>query len=495
MPEKKNKAKDKAGETDQTRQESPQPEVHEVNTDFMKEEIRQRPVNRKRLARRTAITVLLAVLFGVVACVVFILLEPVINSALNPSEEPADVSFEEETVIEVEEEMSPEDMIADDQEIQAAAAEEIAANSVESITQEVLEEVQGQLEQEVQKQIEEGNASSSEETDGTAVYEAIAASISEVMNAAQSSMVTVNAITSDYDWVGDAFDETNSVSGLLIADRGTDLLILADSENLEGAQELRVTFHDGQTVSARVLCTDPLTGLAVLSANPDEMEQSPEDNEDIAVCSLGSSVQEELTGALVIAVGSPTGTQGSVNYGIVTDSDIALDVTDSAFRQITTNIYGSTQATGVLFDSSGEVIGWIDMDYSSSDSPNLISAIGISELKGLIENMSNEFDMGYLGVHGTDVPESVREEQGIPEGVYVLRTELDSPAMDAGIQAGDVITSISRYTVTSCDDLTAILEELPAGRTVSVTVERPVKDGYETVRLTVKLAQRLDFAE
>lgn len=465
-------------------------EVHEVNTDFMKEEIRQRPVNRRRLARRTAITVILAVIFGAVACAAFLLLEPVINNALNPAEEPESVSFEEETPAEVEEEMSPEDMIADDQEIQAAAAEEIAASSVESITQEVLEEVQGQLEQEVQKQLEEGTASS-EETDGAAVYEAMAAAIGEIMVQAQRSMVTVSAISSDYDWVGDAFDETDSVSGLLVADRGTDLLILADADGLEEAQELRVTFDDGQTAAAGILCVDALTGLAVLTVDPDELEES----EDIAVCTLGSSAQEELTGALVIAVGSPTGTQGSVNYGIVTDSDIALDVTDSAFRQITTNIYGSTQATGALFDDGGEVIGWIDMDYSSSDSPNLLTAIGISELKGLIENMSNEFDMGYLGVHGTDVPESIRNEQEIPEGVYVLRTEMDSPALEAGIQAGDVITALAGKEITSCDDLASALEVTAAGRTVSVTVMRPVQDGYEEVRLSVKLTQRLTFAE
>ena len=71
--------------------------MDEKNTDFMKEEIRQRPVNKKRLLRRTAITVFLAVLFGAVACTVFLLLEPVINNAINPSEEPAPVTFPEET--------------------------------------------------------------------------------------------------------------------------------------------------------------------------------------------------------------------------------------------------------------------------------------------------------------------------------------------------------------------------------------------------------------
>lgn len=114
--------------------------VPEVNTDFMKEEIRQRPLNKKRLLRRTAITAFLAVLFGVVACAAFLILEPVINQAITPAEEPAPVTFPEEAA---EDEVSPEDMIASDEEIQEAAAEKKAASlvDVDAIRKEVLEEV------------------------------------------------------------------------------------------------------------------------------------------------------------------------------------------------------------------------------------------------------------------------------------------------------------------------------------------------------------------
>ena len=67
------------------------------NTDFMKETIKQRPLNKRKLVRRTLITAAMAVIFGMVACFTFLLLEPVISNRLYPEEEPEAIVFEEET--------------------------------------------------------------------------------------------------------------------------------------------------------------------------------------------------------------------------------------------------------------------------------------------------------------------------------------------------------------------------------------------------------------
>ena len=166
--------------------------MDEKNTDFMKEEIRQRPVNKKRLLRRTAITVFLAVLFGAVACTVFLLLEPVINNAINPSEEPAPVTFPEETAVD---EMSPEDMIASDAQIQEAEAEKKAASlvDVDAIRKEVLSEVRKDLADQNKKQEKETTVSE---------YEQFYASLGELTQQISRSIVTVTSITPDYDWAG-----------------------------------------------------------------------------------------------------------------------------------------------------------------------------------------------------------------------------------------------------------------------------------------------------
>lgn len=474
--EKKVESENKPQHTKQETSKTKEPAAY--NTEFMKEEIRQKPVNKKKLLRRTMTTVVLAVVFGAVACVVFLLLEPVINNALNPAEEPTEVSFPEETQ---EEEMSPEEMIEDDQQIQEAAAEEIAANSVDDITQNVLEEVNRQLEEEASQNVKQE-------------YEEFFAAAKEIASLVQESLVTVTAITPDYDWVGDRFSSTGSVSGVIVADRGTDWLILTNYEILNEADEIRVTFVNDEQAEAALLCVDSITGLALLSVNAQDVEEAA-GSDTFTVASLGNSQEDNLIGSLIVAAGSPSGSQGSLNYGIITNAGISLDMTDGMYSLVTTDIYGSTQASGVLADSTGSIIGWIDMSHNGEDTSNLISALGVSELKTLIENMSNEVDMGYLGIHGTDVPESASEEYGIPQGAYVLRTEIDSPCMEAGIQAGDVIISLNGNEITSYAGVVEILEETQAGRYLSVTVMRSDQEGYEEVDLTVQLTRRLTFAE
>ena len=83
-----------------------------VQPEFMREKIKQKPVNKRKLLRRTVITVVMAVVFGMVACVTFLILEPVISNRLYPEEEPQEVVFPEETVME---EMNPEDMLVNDE--------------------------------------------------------------------------------------------------------------------------------------------------------------------------------------------------------------------------------------------------------------------------------------------------------------------------------------------------------------------------------------------
>ena len=107
----------------------------EVNTDYMKEQIKQRPINRRRLLRRTLTTGFLTVLFGAVACFVFLFLEPYFSNMLNPVPPAEPITFPEETAFE---EMSPEEMLADDEQI-VTEAENAAAEAAAEATAAKLE--------------------------------------------------------------------------------------------------------------------------------------------------------------------------------------------------------------------------------------------------------------------------------------------------------------------------------------------------------------------
>ena len=90
-------------------QENKQKEQNDVSEKkFMIEKIKERPVNKKKLLRRTLITASMAVIFGLVACFTFLVLEPVISNWLYPEEEPQVVVFPED-----QDEMSPEQMLAE----------------------------------------------------------------------------------------------------------------------------------------------------------------------------------------------------------------------------------------------------------------------------------------------------------------------------------------------------------------------------------------------
>ena len=443
--------------------EEEEKKTNEVNTDFMKEKIKQRPVNRKKLLRRTAITAFLAAMFGAVACIVFLLLEPVINRAINPPEMPEAVTFPEE-----EQEMSPEQMMKNEKEL-----------TQEQVQQQISEEVSQQVDKD---QIKQEVISDIERSRGTAKeLENQYSTLGEIAEKAAASVVTVTAITKDYDWAGDMFNNTGSSSGLVLAKTGTEILILAQGSKLPDAGSLEVTTEDHERYDAKVKACDLVTGLTVLGIS--ESGLSEEEKEKFHPAVLGSSSKSSLLGKPVIAVGSPAGTAGSVSYGIVTTAALPLDLQDSSLLQITTDIYGSTGASGVLADLSGNIIGWIDMSGSRSDTPNLVCAVGVTELKPVIEAMSNGRQQIYLGIHGAAVPEDIAKAQSIPEGAFVTKVEMDSPAMAAGIQSGDVITSLGERKIENFEDLTLALKEIDKPEPLQVSLQRQGVNGYETVQV------------
>ena len=118
------------------------------------------------------------------------------------------------------------------------------------------------------------------------------------------------------------------------------------------------------------------------------------------------------------------------------------------------------------------------MSHNSSDMKNMISAIGVSDLREVMQSLSNDRDIAYFGVYGADVTEDANRELGVPFGAYITEIDMDSPAMDAGIQSGDVIVELNRTEIETYQDLVkALLLEEPE-KTVSISLMRQGPDGY-----------------
>ena len=403
------------------------------NKEFLIEKIKEKPVNKKKLIRRTIITVSMAVIFGSVACVTFLVLEPVISNWLYPEEEPEiqTVEFPEDK-----EEMSPEDMLAEN--LPTESPEPTPSPSPEP-DQAGGEEEYVQLGQEQVQEI------LSQVTFDLNHYSQLYAALYEYGNELSRHIVTVTAVTSNIDWFNSVQESENQCSGVIISENGMELLILTDYSAIKSAERLLLTFFDNSQMEAQLKQYNEATNLAVLSvpleglsdavkgraeraegegtegqSDSEVAEGEPRAPENhLPIVSIGYSNTRSLVGTPVIAIGSPMGTSNSMSYGMITSFNTVISTTDRNYKLLMTDISGSQNASGVLFDLQGRMIGIITNYKTGADMKNLITAYGITDLQKTVEKMSNASPIAYLGVRGVDVPKEANQELGVPFGAYV----------------------------------------------------------------------------
>lgn len=424
------------------------------DSDFMIEKIKERPVNKRKLLRRTLTTASMAVIFGLIACLTFLILEPVISNWLYPEEAPRPVELPEET-----EEISPEDMLVQD------VPEETPENTEITLEEEQIQEILSGIEW--------------NEED----YRALYSSLSEYVGELSRSIVTVTGAVSNVDWFNESYESEGAASGFIFYDNGKELLILVDRTNIAKADTLSATFYDGTEVTATVKQYDSNTNLAVVAVDLSSVEDSL--RQTLLIAPLGTSSTKNLPGTPVVALGSPMGIPGSVCYGMITASDSLLYMADANYNLLYTDIFGSQSSSGVIFDLQGRVLGIITNGKAASDMHNMVGAYGISELKRIISKMGNGTEPGYLGIIGTDVTAEANEELGVPYGAYIREIYMDSPAMLAGIQRGDVIVEINGEEISRFSDYTNMLLEQRVGATLSVKVMRQVQNEYREMSFDV----------
>ena len=434
---------------------APETAVDTAGTDvsFIKEKVKERPVNRKKLLRRTVITASMAVIFGLIACFTFLVLEPVFSNWLYPEEEPEQIQLQEELVSE---EMHPEDMMLEEEKPQFSAPQFITSTVVQRVDMEVGD------------------------------FQKLYRELYTVVQQASKSMVTVIGVTSETDWFNNAYESKGQTAGVIVADNGMELLILTEKKIVDSAELLRVSFADNAQAPAVLKQADPVTGLAVVSVNLSDLSDFT--LKSIAAARLGSTTNKSmLLASPIIAIGQPMGVSNSVAYGMISSMGSVLNLVDGNYQLIGTDIYGSLDGSGVLLNLNGQVLGIISQENSREDTPNTITALGISNLKNNIEKLSNGQPMAVLGIYGTDVPAEIQETQGVPQGAYVTGIEMDSPAMESGIQSGDVIVRIGTENITSFTKYNDIIMSLSPDTMVTLTVMRQTQNGYQEMTVDVVL--------
>lgn len=466
--------------------------------EFLQEKIKERPVNKKKLLKRTMITASLAVLFGLLACLSFLLLEPVLNNWLYPEEEPEVVNFPQEK-----NEMLPEDMLTEgtttDQETQVSESSEQLESNESIMTENSNEE---------QANHNTGNASD-EEFSGSLMTDSLEGSLEEgveenemelieplkpyqtqyeelykVYREVASSMVTVTAVRSDVDWFNNTYQSEGTTAGVIIANNNRELLILSKKSPLDKAETIRVSFCNGVNADAQIKQYDKNTDLAVLAVDLKYIGSTTLDY--VTVAALGSSALSGMAGTPVIAIGNLFGYKDNVCYGMITSKGNSISMADSEYKLLTTDIYASTNPSGILVNMDREVIGFIDNSYNHDDTKNLLSAIGITELKGIITKLSNGEEIPYLGIYAQDITAQARSELGLPQGAYIFDIDMDSPAMLNGIQKGDILVQVGSQEIRSAADYMNALRNASTGKSIKIVVKRASLDAYEEMQFMVQ---------
>jgi putative serine protease PepD len=261
-------------------------------------------------------------------------------------------------------------------------------------------------------------------------------------------------------------------SGWLFDDSGH---VVTNQHVVDGAEKVTVAFQDGTEVSARVVGSDASTDVAVL-----ELEDVPDSATPLE---LGSTSALELGDALV-AIGSPLGLQGTVTAGIV--SGLGRDIEapdgftiDGAVQTDAALNHGNSG--GPLLDLDGRVVGMNAQIASDTGANSGIGyAIPVETVRSIAQQLisSGKVEHAYLGV-------SIEDADG-DTGARIAEVRPETPAAEAGLQVGDVVTEVDGESIESGDELRLAVEAHKPGDSLELTVQR---DG-DTKTVTVELGSR-----
>jgi len=267
-------------------------------------------------------------------------------------------------------------------------------------------------------------------------------------------------------------------SGFII---NADGIIVTNNHVVKGAKSVSVTLDDGTKLPAKILGTDPRTDIAVLKV--DAHKQLP-------YIQLGNSANVK-PGEWVVAMGNPFGLGGTVTAGIV--SARGRDIGDGPYDQFIQIDAPINQGNsgGPLFTQDGKVIGMNTAILSPSGGS---IGIGFAIPSDMIRTVAAQLEKsghvtrGYIGVEAQQISDAMAKAMhlsGANSGALIAGVQNDAPASKAGIQPGDVITSVNDQTVKNPRDLAVDVAGVQPGGEAKLQV---LRDG-DTKTVTLKVAQ------
>jgi len=275
-------------------------------------------------------------------------------------------------------------------------------------------------------------------------------------------------------------------SGVIVNSAG---FILTNAHVVARAIKIRVKLADGTENDAKVIGIDTQTDLAVIKI---------ETNKPLPAARMGDS-DKLAVGDWVLAIGSPFGLEQTVTAGIISAKDRVTDSGATPFQQFlqTDAAINPGNSGGPLVNLAGEVIG---INTQIATNTGAYNGIGFALPSSTAVEVYNQLvtegrvRRGFLGINPQEMSPQIARLNKVPDSQGVVVRELTSdtsPAANAGLQSGDVITSINGQKVKSVRELIRRIAALPVGSFANIEYVR----AGERLTTSVKLEERKEVAD
>jgi serine protease Do len=277
------------------------------------------------------------------------------------------------------------------------------------------------------------------------------------------AVVSIVVETVSYNWFWQAVPETGAGSGIVISSDG---YIVTNNHVVEDANKVTVTLSDGRTFDATIVGTDAQTDLAVVKI----------DASNLAYLHLLSNSLEQLSVLdPVVAVGNALALPGGATWttGVVSNLGRSIEEENGVVLNDITQTDAAINAGnsgGPLLDAAGQVVG-INVAIASN-AENIGFAISTDTIIPVVESLIAEGKVvrPWLGVSVMTVTSTVQQHYhlAVDAGALVISVSSGSPAYEAGLRAGDVITEMAQEDISTAGDLTTVISSHQIGDQVEI---------------------------
>ena len=367
-------------------------------------------------------------------------------------------------------------------------------------------------------QLTKETTADSKDTQNSVVSSEVTGSVASVAKTAMPTVVAITSVSIQeipyYFGFGfssrstQQYSSEGSGSGIIVGENDDELLIATNNHVVSGATTLNVCFMGSDVVSAeqetaetaaddsadinvedavsaKIKGTDESNDLAVIAVAKADI---PQDTlSEIKIAQLDTSDDLEV-GEQVVAIGNALGYGQSVTSGIVSATERTLDGYEGGTLIQTDAAINPGNSGGALLNSNGEVIGINTAKVATDSVEGMGYAIPISDASDTIQNLMNqetktkvsEAEQGYLGIQGVDVSDESAKMYNMPTGVYISDVVKNGGAQQAGLTKGSVITGLEGTTISDMNSLKEQLQYYRVGDKVKVTVQVPGNNGEYT---------------